>query len=71
MEQPLCSYPVFDFNYHEQTISIKKENLEKFLTATTKKFSALQHVSAVMIQLYEEERESDLLEKLLGFVAKR
>ncbi|CAN0928110.1 Probable FBD-associated F-box protein At1g32375 [Linum grandiflorum] len=65
-----CSYPGFDFNYYEQTISMKKENLEKFLTATTNKFSALQHVSAVRIQLYETERESDLLEKLLGFVAK-
>ncbi|CAN0877402.1 F-box/FBD/LRR-repeat protein At5g53840 [Linum grandiflorum] len=61
------SYPVLDFNLREWPIR-RKEYLKIFLTAAGKKFSDLQHVAAVRITL-NEQSESDLLEKLLGFVS--
>ncbi|CAN0892380.1 F-box/FBD/LRR-repeat protein At5g53840 [Linum grandiflorum] len=73
------SYPVLDFDDRE--LPIRKENLEKFLTAAVKKFSHLQHVAAVRITLSDlqhvaavritlnQQRDRDLLDKRLGFVS--
>ncbi|CAN0877622.1 F-box/FBD/LRR-repeat protein At5g53840 [Linum grandiflorum] len=64
------SYPVFDFTLHEWPTRTMEEDLEKFLTAATKKFSVSQHVAAVRIKLNGYCESDNLLEKLLGFVAR-
>ncbi|CAN0928106.1 F-box/FBD/LRR-repeat protein At5g53840 [Linum grandiflorum] len=60
------SYPVLDFDVSD--LSIREENLEKFLTAAVKKFSGLQQVAAVRITL-NQRCDRHLLDKRLGFVS--